>query len=1215
MSIDSCFTDVPNNRFIQDAVIEEVFKILESSNTEKELQEKINNALEQEVTKGTISLDSKQINAISEKISPALAALTACKIEEGLNGTVTPAQLANSITSFLCNLPKFDLKPFKIKFDFDLDKNIEKIADMFVQIFIDIMFSILSDLLTVVIDLCEFELDIGFGNQVEQALNNTFLNLLGAKIFGGFNLTIDILTNIFEKFDIDFGTGNYIGATGEDCTPAIRTIRPAGEFLGSVSQSLSSKEMCQLLNGNASQSTLNKVREILDFEYPTLSSVLDTEEKIIDLFSTIGNYINPTMCMVEPESFDNLCNFNDLTKVKQQLLEARGLTEAQVKEALDADSKRLKDKIFRIAELISNLKENPDSIFNNVTTNLLCSGGKPGKFKLSDFDEIVYSNKVLANTVYSKINESYLLDSQKTVENNIKFATKRRYIKKIRNSYTRMTADGNSEVINEPTINPLFIQEVEGGNKSFVVVDSDVANRSSRLNKTTIENFPSPSDDYYFGDYSKILETPKAHAELYSTDTDYIVGIVVDYKQRINPLSSSVSEEEANSSFSKEQYGLQYGVNTNNNLVANAYKSYKIDSLTELVLKNPNTPAGFLTENSLININENSSTLFDLEKFNNVKFEINGEFRNLNQQELDSVESAKKFFSNFEQSEGPFRPVSTEIKSIVDDILETTDIILNGRSTQEQVFVELAKDSFTTTEEAYAAHPHFALALSEKLHNFNLSALQKSDYESFSDLYFTEGLLRVKYEKDQYLNKFLNDPCSLTLESFETDISPAASALIGEMTRLFIKVHVIKNVIKNMAFLYHFDPYELVKHDDSFIEFTLQTLKNEIEDFTSRRQDFTSVMNIEINSKFKTEYEINDYSIYDPITNQEYNNDFEDFSIDFKYRYFIKKEFMGLLKSFRSAFFMLKRQQPATFDNFMVSTMITDDINPQGFNLVACYLDDKREKLRGGISLSANKEDRAYAAIFIVMNQEGRYYEQLVSSIKLQNNQEFYEVRDELVARLNTNDKYKILTHFCFNSSKYLSLNHINEVMVYAKNSYESISIFKITSKTIRDLIFQLLATTNPKAEDNNCYTSTDAANNALNLPDFDYLKELLARFIVEAPLTIIKLLAERFDPNISVTNQIRNLVEIGASAAAGQKVDLPILPFVLALWPVNWPTLWSYGPPITASMGIPYLIIDTIQSSIALANIKLKRIDLLTKYKLDFPKDDNIENPYPSEC
>ena len=110
MNINSCFPEVENNKFIQDAIIAEVFKLLESSHTEKELQDKINNALEEEVIKGTINLDNKEINTISEKLGPALAAFAACKIEESLNTNLSPADLANSITSFLCNLPKFNFE-------------------------------------------------------------------------------------------------------------------------------------------------------------------------------------------------------------------------------------------------------------------------------------------------------------------------------------------------------------------------------------------------------------------------------------------------------------------------------------------------------------------------------------------------------------------------------------------------------------------------------------------------------------------------------------------------------------------------------------------------------------------------------------------------------------------------------------------------------------------------------------------------------------------------------------------------------------------------------------------------------------------------------------------------------------------------------------------------------------------------------------------------
>lgn len=1208
MNINSCFPEVENNKFIQDAIIAEVFKLLESSHTEKELQDKINNALEEEVAKGTINLDNKEINTISEKLGPALAALAACKIEESLNTNLSPADLANSITSFLCNLPKFNFELFRIKFDFDLEATIEAIKELLIKILLDILFSILSNLLTIVIDLCEFSLDIGFGNQIEQILNSSFLNLLGSKILGGFNLTIDILIDIFAKFGIDFSTGNFIGETGEDCTPAITTMRPASEFLSSISQSLSSKEMCQLLNGNATPSILNKIKEILEFEYPTLFAILDTDEKITELFKTIGYYINPTACVTQPEAFNNLCNFNDLTQVKKQLLESRGLTPEQVQETLDVDAKRLKDKMFKVANLITKLRENPDSIFDGVSTNLLCAGNKSGKFKLSDFKEIVFANKVLAGAVYHKINESYILDSQKSAESNIKFITKRKYIPKVVERYIiNNPATGESEVVG-PIVNPMFISEADAGNKTFVVVDSSLENGDTRINIAAIKGFPS--GDYFIGDYSKIIANPDAFAEIYNVSTDYIVGVVADYKERVSPNSSTT--EDVSSSFVQEQFSLTYEL-SGNNVEGKAYKTFKVDSITELYLKKPNVRVGLLTENSLIQINEASTTRFDVNKFQNSEFEIQGVTRRLSTDELSSLESSKVFYKNFEASDGPFRPVDTEIVDLINRKIPSLEIDSSGRSSQEQVFVKFAGSNLYTTGSVtpYDAYSKFALSLSQKINEFNISSLEQEDYQSFVDLYFVEGLLRTRYEKEQYLNKFLNDPCSLSLESFEKDLSPAAAALIAELTRLFIKVHVIKNVVKNMPYLYHFDTYELVKHDDSFIEFTLQTLKNEIEYFTTSRQQFNTLFDTEINAKFQTEFESNDLTIFDPITNIEYTQNYEDFSLDFKYRYFIKKEFMGLLKSFRQAYFLVKRQQPINFDTFMVSTISYDDLKPNGFNLVACYLDDKKEvKTRIGLS---DVSDREYAAIFLVLNSSHATYEIEVSSIRLSGDQQFVDVREELIQRMKTNDNYRILIEFCFNSSKYLSFNFINESIVYSKNSYESTSVLMTTSRTIRDLMFQLLSSTETNETDiESCYNSTFSDFNLPNLPDEDFIKQLFLRFLLEVPLIIIKLLAERFDPSISINNQIRNLVEVGTSIVAGQKIELPILPFVLALWPVNW---IGYGPPITTGLGVPYLIIDTIQTTLALTNLKLKKVDLFAKFQFEINGELDIENPYPSEC
>lgn len=221
----------------------------------------------------------------------------------------------------------------------------------------------------------------------------------------------------------------------------------------------------------------------------------------------------------------------------------------------------------------------------------------------------------------------------------------------------------------------------------------------------------------------------------------------------------------------------------------------------------------------------------------------------------------------------------------------------------------------------------------------------------------------------------------------------------------------------------------------------------------------------------------------------------------------------------------------------------------------------------------------------------------------------------EMFFELRETNKYKILINFCFNYSKFLSFNHINQLITYSKNYYDSTKILYSTSKTIRDLIFECLRGGQNNTTPNNCYNPSSGSPSDYSslLPDGDYIKEMFLRLLAEAPFTIIKMLAETFDPNISITNQIRNLTSVAVSAAASNQIKLPILPFVAGLWPINF---MGWGPPMNPSLGIPYLIVDTIQTALALANIKAKKQDLFGNFQITFASGNiEIENPYEKDC
>jgi len=1209
----TCFPDITNNTLIQESIISDVFSLLEKSNTKKELEDNINAALNEEVSKGTINLTSKEINTISEKLGPAFAALTVCKFQN--NQSVSPAELANNILSFLCNIPKFDFSLFKINLNIDVSLIINEILDALLQIVLDILISLLSELMNIVVDLCEFSLDIGFADSVESILAGSFSDLLNTKLFDGLSSALDILTSIFARFGIDFSTGNYIGATDDTCQPAIDTIRPASQFLSSVSSILSSKELCQLLNGEASQITINNIKEVLEFEYPALSRVLNTDDKIRELFIAVGNYVKPDACLTSPQNYENICNFNNLDETKRQLLSARGLTEEQINETIEADNKRLQDKLLKVANLIANLRQNPDSIFDNTNTNLLCAGNKQGKYQLSDFASIVEGTRILTNVVYNRINSTYITDCEKVVESNVKFITKRKYIPRIVTNYVVNNPETGLPTTIEKALNPQFSVEIEGGNKLIILesnsATTDLERTGLTINTSGVENYPN---DAIVADYSKIISEPRIYSQLYSTDGDDVLGVIGEFKERISSTYSNDESDSTTSGYVQTRFGLIYSLNEEtNNVQGINTKTFKSEPITELYMKRPDSEVSFLTENSLIKVNDSYTRQFDTNKLSSSVFTIGSETRNLTEGELAALENKKAVYTNFSISDGPFRPVEDEIKNIILQEIPSLSIDNLGLSTNEQVFYSLVKDKITTT----TAYSEISNRLLNKINDFIVEQASDSSYTNFIDSYFIEGLLRVRREKQQFLDKFTNDPCSLSMDSFGTQISPIATALIEQLIRLFIKNHVIRNVVKNIPFLYYFDPYQLVEKDDSFIEFCLQTLKNEISSMSTESENFTAVANASIEASFAKDYLLNDLVVKDPITNYEYQFSEDEYSLDFKYRYFIKKEFANLISSFRQAYQLSKQGQlPNTFDQFLFSTTVKDQVQPVGLNLVATYINKEKEEFALN-ALSRLDEAKSIRLSLILKSESSEVYRVYVErSISYPSSYDSAGALIQMFNQLKQEERYKIIINFCFNYSKFLSFNHINELITYSKNYYDSTKILLSTSITIRDLIFQLLNGADRNKEIptyNECFNNSLSQQDLLGLlPDGDFVKEMFLRLLLEAPFTIIKLLAETFDPNISITNQIRNLVSTATSLAASQQIKLPIFPFVISLWPINF---MGWGPPMSPYLGIPYLIVDTIQTSLALANIRIKKEELFANFQISVGVDISIENPREKDC
>ncbi len=163
----------------------------------------------------------------------------------------------------------------------------------------------------------------------------------------------------------------------------------AASFIDDLFNVLTPVEICELLEGNPSEKTLEIAQSLLRRLYPELG--LETKTQIINFFQTLGNFINFQLCRdildeqipdTDLKVEDFLCE-DESDSLREELLRQKGeMTEDQIKEQLAKDKERKE----QLADQLLAALENGPLADNFKAPDLFCAkdSNKPGAASFVD---------------------------------------------------------------------------------------------------------------------------------------------------------------------------------------------------------------------------------------------------------------------------------------------------------------------------------------------------------------------------------------------------------------------------------------------------------------------------------------------------------------------------------------------------------------------------------------------------------------------------------------------------------------------------------------------------------------------------------------------------------------------------------------------------------------------------------------------------------------
>lgn len=404
--------------------------------------------------------------------------------------------------------------------------------------------------------------------------------------------------------------------------------------------------------------------------------------------------------------------------------------------------------------------------------------------------------------------------------------------------------------------------------------------------------------------------------ELNVEDDGYIDNRWLADINKINAANESESQpigilEEVQLSNLSDYQSKNVGFVYNDNFVSNEklnFQSLKNNNLIDVTKPQDNS---VLTLNQVVRNKSNSLSEEQLQQFNNLlrtEYGIN----NVEQLNNKSIVYTTSMFTN-----GPFRNIETSISNQLKELIPNP---LENKSLQIQAFEKITN---LTQKDYYEIFNNLLLRISL----FSTIVPQDPNYQEIKNTILLipfERIIGINKVKNDAVKNYLNDPCAISEDILKpNEITLFNEYLVESVIKLLVRTFCLKNDLKDLLSLSKINPYNFVTNDDSYIEFLLQTFKQDLKRLSGNDYFYNQVI-------FYIEKSIDNIIetqgiLVDPISNQPISLD-DTLSTDFKIRFFIKQEYSNILIRLENIFVNRDTQRQVNFNsikNIMRETIQT----------------------------------------------------------------------------------------------------------------------------------------------------------------------------------------------------------------------------------------------------------------------------------------------------
>ena len=907
----TCFPEVEFNEVLQDKIIKSVFDKLATCTDEQTLKNNINLILQEKSEQGFISLEPlRKSNDVQTQVNLLLE----CSLSEATklidqNIKIDAAYVISGINKFICNPPSFDFPSINLSFKFSLKDLFIKLLFQFVDLLTQLLLQIIQQILNVVLNICETNFESLL--QGYQNINN----ILSSSFEASINFKINDITSSLQPLFRTFGF-NSDGTLIESpnfisCESNIGSIRPVNQFLNDLSMMITPFEICSLFEGVPSQQTLELIKELLQFEYPLLQTRLSDNDIITNFFVSLGRFVPPSICRNIRETYTDEYAYNcgeeysQREQVKLSILNRNGHTEEQSREVIRRERERYSNRLKDLGSFVAKLRNDPDKVFDSVPSNIFCKSGKAGMASLSDIPSAVKTTRTIVNGFYNPLKSAHYNDSLNIQDLYFKKQT-------VRRKSTRFCSESNPEIINGVTYtsetqektsykrlqalgNPIYYTN----NLDYALEVEEKVQRTRRLRNTDGTYSEIPIEGSYTTT-NRVISLDEQ--QLNVQDDGYLTNRWVADINKITADGASKTQpigilEELQLSNLNEYQSMNLEFDYNNNSTSNT--QLKFQSIQNSI--DPNKPQ----DNSIITINKvyrnpatslNSNQRQQYNSFINREYGIDNPFTTNN----------TLLYDNSDITTGPFRQptdfITQQLKQIVPNPVK-------NESLQIQAFKTITGLSETDYYKVFND-----LILRTSL--FSKIVQEDPNYKEIKDTILIipfERIIGINKVKNTTLTAYLNDPCAISQDIQKQDeISLFNTYLVESAIKLLVRTFCLKNDLKDLLSLVKINPYTFVNNDDTYIEFLLQTFKQDLRRLSGGDYFYNQVI-MYIEKSVDKILELEGVLI-DPISGQQINLE-EELTTDFKIRFFIKQEYADMLVRLENIFVSSDTQRQTNLNN------------------------------------------------------------------------------------------------------------------------------------------------------------------------------------------------------------------------------------------------------------------------------------------------------------